>query len=498
MKRTCWAIIAAALFAIASVSNLAAQVTGSIERLAQVNGGPPNNWVGQPRLSQDGRFVMFSSTATDLLPGVPPAGSFGSVPVYAQWYVFDRRTRTLERVSVNNQGIAQQGPATGTFRDRGTNNIDISNDGRYVVYDSQATNLVPNDTNDQADIFLFDRQTRQVRLVSTDADGMQLPLKAAAPQFLLGQSLRVSFCWLESISCNTAIKNLVTGGLQRFPQLASDIYNSGAISRTGTFALAFGTLSRLYLVDLSAGTYRIISVNQRNEPVGLNSPARISDDGSVVVFGTAEQDMLPEEVGLGFPGGQLYAWHAADNRIERVTRGDQRAGSSGGISGFEFDISADGRYVLWSDFDNELTGFPSLPTEVLVRVLYLRDLQTGRTVMPALDRQGRIASRYGVCENYGDPFNLGGYIAVNFLTNCPSISGNGKVLAFSSYSDLWSEGDLTPPAPINNVNVNRYLDVFVKDLTSIGAVPVPALNIKAMLLMALALGLSAMLSMRRH
>jgi hypothetical protein len=123
-------------------------------------------------------------------------------------------------------------------------------------------------------------------------------------------------------------------------------------------------------------------------------------------------------------------------------------------------------------------------------------LQLGRSYQLALDLNGRIAAPWGACEFVGDPFNIGGGFFVNFLPNCPTISGNGKVIAFSSYADQWSTGDLVPTDP-RDPNFARYLDVFVKDLTSIGPVPVPALNAKAMLLMALVLGLSALMGIRQ-
>jgi hypothetical protein len=124
------------------------------------------DYVGQPHLSYDGRYVLFASRAQDILPGMPPPGSFGTDRIYTQWYLHDRQLKTTERISVNNQGVPQQGPMNTPMnparRDVGARGIDISRDGRFVVFDSDASNLVPNDNNGTSDVFLHDRVTRKL------------------------------------------------------------------------------------------------------------------------------------------------------------------------------------------------------------------------------------------------------------------------------------------------------------------------------------------------
>ncbi len=76
--------------------------------------------------------------------------------------MFDRQSNTTERVSVASDGTEGNGSS---FDDRS-----ISADGRYVAYKSEATNLVPGDTNGQ-DVFVFDRQTNTTARVSVASDG---------------------------------------------------------------------------------------------------------------------------------------------------------------------------------------------------------------------------------------------------------------------------------------------------------------------------------------
>src|SRR5262249_25586302 len=78
-------------------------------------------------------------------------------------FVLDRQTHLLECLS-------QQ--ANGTNGNGRSYNSRISRDGRYVVFQSSATNLVSNDTNEREDVFLYDRQTRAATLVSVGPGGL--------------------------------------------------------------------------------------------------------------------------------------------------------------------------------------------------------------------------------------------------------------------------------------------------------------------------------------
>lgn len=105
-------------------------------------------------ISADGRFVAYQSDATNLVPG----DTNGATDVF----VFDRQTSTTERVSVASDGSEASGAGPS-----------ISPDGRFVAYSSAASNLVPGDTNGTADVFVFDRQTHTTTRVSVASDGAE-------------------------------------------------------------------------------------------------------------------------------------------------------------------------------------------------------------------------------------------------------------------------------------------------------------------------------------
>lgn len=114
-----------------------------------------------PSLSGDGLWVAFQSQAPDLL-AVPPTPGFDSI------YVFSVASGTVELDSVNSQGIAAEGADS--------RNPSLSADGRYMAFESTASNLVPGDTNGADDIFLHDRLLGTTIRVSLDTGGNQAGL----------------------------------------------------------------------------------------------------------------------------------------------------------------------------------------------------------------------------------------------------------------------------------------------------------------------------------
>jgi Tol biopolymer transport system component len=120
-------------------------------------------------LSAAGRFVAFSSDATNLVPG--DTNGFPDV------FVRDRRTSTTERVSVGPSGVQGNGES-GSSRDGPIRSVlglavAISAGGRFVAFESDASNLVPRDTNGFRDVFVRDRRTGKTVRVSVGPDGVQ-------------------------------------------------------------------------------------------------------------------------------------------------------------------------------------------------------------------------------------------------------------------------------------------------------------------------------------
>jgi hypothetical protein len=165
-------------------------------------------------ISADGRFVAFWSTATNLVPSDTNGAS--------DLFVHDRQTGETSRISV---------AAAGSEANHWSYDPAISADGRFVAFRSFASNLVPDDTNGAADIFVHDRQTAQTERISLSSEGAQ----ANAPSY----SLSISADGF-SLAFTSSATNLV-------PCDANDTYDAfvherGAVSAgTASLALNYGS-----------------------------------------------------------------------------------------------------------------------------------------------------------------------------------------------------------------------------------------------------------------
>jgi Tol biopolymer transport system component len=131
--------------------------TGTTERVSVASDGKQGqgiSWIGG--ISAFGRFVLFSSFASNLVKGDTNRA--------ADVFVRDRRTGTTTWLSVTGKGIQGNGTSFGDW---------ISGDGRFVVFESEAFNLVKGDTNDSRDVFVLDRKAGTIERVSVASDGRQ-------------------------------------------------------------------------------------------------------------------------------------------------------------------------------------------------------------------------------------------------------------------------------------------------------------------------------------
>ncbi|MEN6305034.1 MAG: calcium-binding protein, partial [Armatimonadia bacterium] len=132
-------------------------LSGSISLISVATSGEQgNDDSSEPSISADGRYVAFTSLSTNLVNA--------DTAVPGQVYVRDLVGHTTTRVSVSSAGVAGNG---------WSHVPSISPDGRYVAFQSEATNLVPGDTNGKWDIFVHDRSTGITSRVSVSTGGTQ-------------------------------------------------------------------------------------------------------------------------------------------------------------------------------------------------------------------------------------------------------------------------------------------------------------------------------------
>lgn len=129
-----------------------------------LSGAPAGGSSTFPAVSADGRFVVYQSNSSVLAPG-NPAGRWNV-------FLFDRETGATQRISVDTNG----GSANGDSEEPR-----ISADGRYIVFQSAARDLVDDDASSWQDVFLYDRELDIMRLVSVDSTGVQANARSGGP-----------------------------------------------------------------------------------------------------------------------------------------------------------------------------------------------------------------------------------------------------------------------------------------------------------------------------
>jgi hypothetical protein len=332
---------------------------GTTERVSVASDGTPGNGQSSsPKISRDGRVVVFKSDASNLVPG----DTNGVTDVF----VHDRIAHTTVRVSVASNGT--QSNAASSVND--TPNID--GDGQVAVFTSGATNLVAGDTNDTSDTFTHDLLTGRTELTNVASDGTHGNGFAGGNASISNDGRYVAF---DSASDNLVpgpgavigvyVHDRATGHTERV-----DIASNGAqannnaldlgtwISGNGRYVTfrSFATnlvpgdtngTTDVFVHDRRTGRTERVSVasngaQAHGEQDTHVSDASISDDGRVVLFDSFATDLVPGDTNFS---QDVFAHDRVTGRTSRVSVAAD--GSQGNSANGNSQISGDGRYVAY-------------------------------------------------------------------------------------------------------------------------------------------------------
>jgi Tol biopolymer transport system component len=399
---------------------------GLVSRQSEIDGGAgANSWSYGPSVSDDGRFVAFRSEATNL-------GLHDSGPFQTTVYVYDFKQHRIETVSrESNLGLAAHGDSR---------NEEISGNGRFVVFRTDATNLggliVANEN-----IYVYDRQTDRVELVSrrsAKAGGGGANQNSDRPSI----SADGRFVSYETRSTNL----------------------SGRINDSG--------FENIYVYDRKEKRTFLVSRRSQggNGGDGNSFETSIAPNAPVVVFESQARN-------LGGPikttaSANVYAYNWETHRISLISR---RSGGGAGVNDHADvpDVSANGRLVLFETTATNLGG-PRLPAPDRIN-LYLHDRRTGSTVLvsrqskgaggkgangsassASLSNSGRFVTFQTEATNLGGPTGsslnsyvydrkqgrailvsraAGGGPGANEYAGEPALAGGGRFVAFSTPAD---------------------------------------------------------------
>jgi hypothetical protein len=237
-------------------------VAGTTERVSVSSEGVEGNSSTTAHgISATGRFVAFSSFATNLVPG----DTNGHFDVF----IHDRQTGLTEMISVSSEEALGDAPST---------TPSVSRNGQLVAFYSDATNLVPGDTNDRRDVFVRDRAAGTTERVSVSSDEEQANGNSQDPAVrgftASGPDITPDGQFVAFFS---SASNLVAGDTNTCPPVFEEP----------------GLCPDVFVRDRIAGT--TVRVNVSTEGTQANersSDGAISDDGLVVAFFSAAGNLV--------------------------------------------------------------------------------------------------------------------------------------------------------------------------------------------------------------
>ncbi len=354
-------------------------------------------------ITADGRFVAFHSAASNLVPN--------DNNNQQDIFVYDREMQIMERVSVASDG---------TEANNYSQYASISGDGRYVTFLSLATNLVENkDENYQPDVFVHDRETKTTKLVSKSLDGNTGNTKSLNP----------------SISKD--------GGHIVFESFAYNLIEDDKNENADIF---------VYTVEDEKIELVSITSDGKQANHGSSTPA-ISADGRFVVYHSSARNLVPEDN----KRSDDSEWNFSDvflrdrklNKTEIISVNLESM--PGNHPSFHASISGDGRYIAFTSMATDLVkDYPQTSIyvggkgRVARRVdIYVRDRETNVTRLVSATADGTPG---------------------NHQSQAPKISTDGRYVSFQSAASNFVENTM-PGVTINiyRRDLKEYkMDVITK------------------------------------
>ncbi len=353
------------------------RVANTTTRVSVDSSGTQGNGLsGYPSISRDGRYVAFWSLATNLVSG--------DTNVVDDIFVHDMVTGATERISVSSSGTQANGPSYPV--------TPLSADGRYVAFASAASNLVANDTNNQVDIFVRDRQLGTTERVSVDSSGLQgngysgNPSISADGRYVVFQSTATNLVggggdtngvqdvFVHDRQTGETLRISVgSGGTQANDASVSSTRNG--ISADGQL-IGFSSLATnlvsgdtngvqdAFVYNRVTNTVERISVDSNGvQGNGFSMLTSLSSDGHYVGFNSQSTNLVINDTN----GVQdVFVHNRLTHKTERISV--DSSGIEGNNISYRADLSSDGRYAAFSsDANNLILGDTNGVRDVFVR-----------------------------------------------------------------------------------------------------------------------------------
>ncbi|MFK5984834.1 MAG: hypothetical protein QM479_05365 [Pseudomonadota bacterium] len=349
------------------------------------DGSKADNHSSHSSISSDGRYILFESDATNLVANDT------------------NNTRDIFRYDTNTQEIIRVSMATGGVIESNGNseNPSMSSDGRYIIFKSVASNLVANDTNGSPvkDVFVYDTVTKNTNRVSVNSNGDQ-GTGGKSNNFIYGDS--------PSVSLN--------GDIFVFSSRYTNLVNNDN-----------NNVSDIFIHIKSTGETRRISVDANGgEANNVSGYPIISPDANYITFQSDASNLVSSDTNST---SDIFLLNRTTGLITRVSvdsNGLQANGSS-----FSPSISDDGQFISFTSYASNLVANDTDYDQDI----FVHNIQTGETRLMSLDNQNTQFTDVGRSALSGDAQSIT-YIAASVNSEYSGIYRSSPVRVLDTPDDF--------------------------------------------------------------
>lgn len=348
-------------------------------------------------LSPNGQYVLFSSTATNLLPSNTDFLGINEI------FIKNLQTGDIQSVTNNSGGAQANGSSGGAI---------FSGNGRYVLFNSSASNLVANDVNNGQyvqDVFVKDLVTGTVQLVNTSSTGVQ-SLGNHVANDISSDGRNVLFTSTDvNGNQKVVLKDLQTGSIQIVSMSSDGVANVGwqgsfspdgnSVLFTSNYDSQLGGLAatrQLLIHNIAAGTSSVISTDVNGVMAnGDITMASFSADGLSVVFSSSANNLVTNDTN-GY--SDVFVKNIQTGAIQLVSTN----GALGTNNSFAGEFSPDGNYVVYVGPPTTTTLSSGFIEGLFCNDIYVKNLLTGGIKLVSSDANG-VVGNHVINANSAEP-----------------------------------------------------------------------------------------------